>query len=366
MELFVMHEMPGASVADQGQAINGATSISWIERYQDPGEVKIIAPLSSGIRDVVPIGSFVSHTETKELMVIENHVINEDIDVDPTIEISGRSISALLDQRVVGIDQARAGSYVSDYEMTSASAAYQAALLINDHVVNPTASVDQFPNIQAVATITSATSEARAVAKASILSGVLGILAVDDLGLRSVRYTMHDNIAEGTRWLVHDGDDRTDSVIFSWKSGDLNAADYLWSSKTEKNAALVIGRYIHVLYVTTGVDEYDRRYMIVDGSDIDGHLDSAPINPALITIRNRMTTRGRQAIRNQPRTIIGRADVSDTSNFRYRRDYNIGDLVTVDGNFGQIGTMRVTEYAEIQDENGESGHPTLSIPGESI
>lgn len=66
----------------------------------------------------------------------------------------------------------------------------------------------------------------------------------------------------------------------------------------------------------------------------------------------------------QSKVTINSSDVSDNSNYRYRRDYNIGDLVTLDGNFGQKAVMRVSEYAEVEDENGESGHPTLSIPGE--
>jgi hypothetical protein len=76
-----------------------------------------------------------------------------------------------------------------------------------------------------------------------------------------------------------------------------------------------------------------------------------------------MHTRGRQALAKQNRVTISRADISKLTNYQYRRDFNVGDLVSLDGNFGQIATMRVVEYVEIEDENGESGHPTLAIPG---
>jgi hypothetical protein len=52
--------------------------------------------------------------------------------------------------------------------------------------------------------------------------------------------------------------------------------------------------------------------------------------------------------------------------YQYRRDYNIGDLVSIDGNFGQTAVMRVIEYAEIEDENGNSGHPTLALPLDTL
>jgi hypothetical protein len=42
----------------------------------------------------------------------------------------------------------------------------------------------------------------------------------------------------------------------------------------------------------------------------------------------------------------------------------LGDLVIVDANFNESQVMRVVEFAEVEDENGTSGHPTLAIPGE--
>jgi hypothetical protein len=53
--------------------------------------------------------------------------------------------------------------------------------------------------------------------------------------------------------------------------------------------------------------------------------------------------------------------VTPNSGKRYRADYNIGDIVYVIGNYDIAQKMRVTEYAEIEDENGEVGYPTLSM-----
>jgi len=76
-----------------------------------------------------------------------------------------------------------------------------------------------------------------------------------------------------------------------------------------------------------------------------------------------MQTRGRQALKSQKRIAITRTDISNMSEYQFRRDYNIGDLVTVDGNFGEIAVMRVIEFVEIEDEEGTSAHPTLAFPG---
>jgi hypothetical protein len=150
---------------------------------------------------------------------------------------------------------------------------------------------------------------------------------------------------------------------FSWKAGDIENAEYLWSDKKLKNSALVLGRYVNVV-VDLGPIKYDRRFMLVDATDLDGDMTAPPTGTALTTLIGKMQTRGRQALKSQQMVTITRTDMSDISKIQYRKDYNIGDFVMLDGNFGQSAKMRVVEYVEIEDENGESGHPTLSVPEE--
>ncbi len=76
-------------------------------------------------------------------------------------------------------------------------------------------------------------------------------------------------------------------------------------------------------------------------------------------MRNKMAIRGRQTLKANKEIFLTAADIAVTSTYRYRYDYNIGDMVMIDGTYGENERMRVVEYAEIEDENGESGHPTL-------
>jgi hypothetical protein len=162
---------------------------------------------------------------------------------------------------------------------------------------------------------------------------------------------------------VHNGINRSNTVIFSWQGGDLDIVDYLWTDKPLKNSAMIIGRYVNTYVDTANVTKFNRKTMIVPADDIDGYLTAAPSGATLNNIVAQMQTRGRQTLEKQNRLTISRADISNLSKYHYRQDYNIGDLISLDGNFGQIAVMRVFEYVEIQDENGESGHPTFSIPG---
>lgn len=58
---------------------------------------------------------------------------------------------------------------------------------------------------------------------------------------------------------------------------------------------------------------------------------------------------------------IVEAVVSNKSKYKYGVDYNIGDVVTVNGKYGISKQMRVVEHALTLDENGITSIPTLSV-----
>lgn len=365
MELFKF-ESPtvDATVLQRGNLIKGYDSVMWVERYNEAGEFEIEAKLSSGLIDFLPTGTFISHADTLEVMIVENCEIKQPIDEDPTIKFSGRSFISYLENRIVGVNQARQSSTVVDYKQVLADSWVQAVRLINDHVNSPFSSNDQLVNVLATHNITgTGTREERIFKQGNVYARLIEILNVDDVGVKTIRRNTFPGTANDTTlFMVYKGVNRANKVSFSWKSGDLDSLQYLFSQKALKTSALVIGRYVWQM-VDGPETKYDRRIMVVDADDIDGKLSAPPTGTALTTILTAMQTRGKQALKSQVRVSISASEISDNTNNRFRRDYNIGDLVTLDGNFGQRAVMRVSEYAEIEDENGESGHPTLSIPG---
>ncbi len=350
-----------------GEPIVGIDRVSWIERYRDPGEFEITGRLSSGLKAFLPLGAIISHANTMELMIVENREISEEIDSDPKIKITGRSFESYLQNRVVGGAQ----TFISPpatldgavYELPAQATWLQAVQLIREHIVTGvTQSVDDaVPNVDATSTVTgTGVSEARVIKRGSVHERLLELLEIDDLGIRGNRRNkfLTDFSNSNTHLVIYKGQDKTSTVIFSAKAGDITSADYLWTLKHAKNSALVTGRYVETMVfgIRTG---YLRRVLYVDASDLDGHLTAVPTGAALTTMRNKMAIRGRQALKANKEIFLTAADISVTSSYRYRSDYNIGDTVMIDGTYGTNERMRVVEYAEIEDENGESGHPTL-------
>ena len=369
MELFKLLSGtdPNATVFVEGSMINNARSIMWAERYRDPGEFEIVAQLSSGLREFLPISSYISHADTYEIMIVENHEIKEGTNEDPEIIITGRSFESILENRIVGMPQIRTSSLIAEYALAADYTWNQIVSLLYDHIDNLSYGDDLLWNIVPITNVTgTGISEARSFKRGELHKSVVELLAIDDLGIKNIRrntFGTPDGSATQTNMLIHRGANKSSSVIFSWKSGDIDKADYLFSDKKMKNSAVVLGRYVNTVYDTPGATRDKRRSMIVDGDDIDGHLSAAPSGAALTDIVNKMQVRARQALESQNRVTLTRTDLSDTSRYEFRKNFDVGDLISLDGNFGQIAVMRVVEYVEIQDENGESGHPTLEVPG---
>lgn len=372
---------------EKGEFINKCEKKMWVERYREPGEFQIVGKLSSGLKDFLPVGTFISHADTLEVMIVENHEISQDIDEDPILTITGRTLDSFLENRFVGVALARASSTVRDYVLSANYTWHQVVTMINDHIQESITEDDNdsMGEIHASTSVPgTGTSSARTINRTNLLQAVLELLAVDDLGIKTIRRnTFPDyDTYNYTTLHVYKGIDKSNQVIFSVSGGHIgsgklpiqslttkqklqairNATTYLLSNKALKNTAFVVGRWVFTV-VDLGADKYDRRMMLVDASDLDDKLNAVPTGSALTDLINKMTIRGQQALRKQNEIVISQADISNENPFQYRKDYNLGDLVTYEENFGSRQIMRVVEYAEIEDENGVSAHPTLSIPG---
>jgi hypothetical protein len=367
LEIFKFNPpVGGPTYFQSGEVVNGADSKMWVERYRDPGEFSLSGNLSAGLREQLPVGTFISHNNTLEVMVVENHQIVEDRSSDPTIQVTGRSFETMLEQRIVGVNQIDGTAHtLSEYVLAADYTWNQAVTLINEHI--STADVadpnDALGSVIAAASVSGASVETEfVVGRDNVHAKLLSVLELEDLGIRTIRRNTFGLLgsATNTTLLVHAGSDKRNSVVFSWVSGDLESAEYLWSNKKHKNCAVVFGTYVGTKVYSADVGS-NRRVMYVDATDLDDYLSAPPIGGNLTSILSKMAKRGRVALAAQKEVNLVRADTSNVTNYQYRRDYEVGDYVTVQGNRGETATMRVTEYVEIEDENGESGHPTLSV-----
>lgn len=369
MDVFKFINPTHPTLFDQGEIINGLKSKLWIERYRDVCEFEFIAYADSQIHLSLPIGSLISHIDSSEVMIVENHEINSDSGKEDEIKITGRSFESFFEHRIVGSNQnwPTLDPLPYDYLLFASSTWEQAVTLIKDHITlsNLVDPDDAILHTKVISTVSGIDEyEVIPVRRGSLHARLLEILSIDDLGIKTVRPGINSPLGStdpNLAIVVHKGEELVDEVVFSHSVGDIKSADYLWSNKNVKTAALVTGRWLERV-VKFDPSGYNRRMMFIDASDLDGAYSEAPTGTIKDNILLSMFIRGVIAIASQNDVVLVKAEPEKNSQvYKYREDYSVGDIITINGPYHDSVKMRVSEYVEIEDENGESGYPTFSV-----
>lgn len=102
---------------------------------------------------------------------------------------------------------------------------------------------------------------------------------------------------------------------------------------------------------------FDLRALLVFAEDITTDMvggDAAK----LLEILN---TRAKIALAENSFVKTADGEIVPTGQFKYGRDYNLGDLIEVEGNTGVITISQVTEYIRSQDSAGEKAYPSITM-----
>lgn len=368
MDIIKFNNPISSTKMEQAEVINGFKTKMWIERYLSEGEFTLTAPVSSGIREKLPIGSLISHINTTEIMIVENHEINDSQGNESEIIITGRGFETFFENRIVGSNKNFPVSGVlTEYILNADYTWNQAVILLNDHILASNLIDDDYaiPYVSVLSLISgSSVSIERAISRGTLYTRLLELLSIDNLGIKIIRPGVWSPLAPESpniAIIIHTGVDRTNEVIFSYDTGEITSADYLWSNKKLKNAALITGKWVETVINPPEI-EYNRRMIFIDASDIDEGYTEAPTGSDLTNVIAAMQQRGNEILSSQNNVILTKAEISrEASKSIYRIDFDVGDLITVSGDYNEVSSMRISEYVEIEDETGESGYPTLTM-----
>lgn len=103
----------------------------------------------------------------------------------------------------------------------------------------------------------------------------------------------------------------------------------------------------------------DLRAQMVFAEDITTDQVEGDVNKLMGILNSRAS----DALSNAEYVRIVDGEIVPTSQFKYGRDYGLGDIIEIQGNTGAISKARVTEYIRAQDESGEKAYPTVALLG---
>lgn len=162
-------------------------------------------------------------------------------------------------------------------------------------------------------------------------------------------------------------------VIFSESLNNIKSATYTNDRSSYRNVTLIageatVGSRSYVVVTDDGREEksgFARRELYTDARDLQSTTvdeDGNEITLGEEAYQSNLTTRGKEKLSECIVKEYLESDVrSDvTSAYQYKRDYDIGDIVTViNESLNLTADVRVTSVTVTQDTNGYSVTPTL-------
>ena len=111
-------------------------SFIWTDRYNEAGDFELHIPITAKYADKIAKDDFLRIPTSNKLMIVESIKTTTDVDDGNIYEITGRSLEAILDRRIV-------------WKQTQVAGSIQNAIhsLLTDSFINPTDSrrrVDNF------------------------------------------------------------------------------------------------------------------------------------------------------------------------------------------------------------------------------
>lgn len=338
-------------------------SFIWTERYAAMGDFELALMSNSSNRRRFAVGTRISTTESLRLMEVET-LEDKDTDGEKILTIRGRSLEKILDDRIAR--PSTADLTVSPKWVLTGLPAVIARKLFHDicvlGVLDPG---DIIPGVIEASifpedTIPEPTDTITVEMEPDTLyKNMVDLCNIYDLGFRLVQ----DPNTWQLYWDVYSGSDRTTAqsdlppVIFSPDLDNLKNPTELTSNALVKNVAFVLSsvghEWVYPSDVNPSISGFERRVLLVKADDIQ---DEDPLVASA-----RMIQKGREELA-KCRSFAGfDGEITQNSQYKYGRDYNLGDLVEQRNTDGVTNYMRVVEQIIVQDREGERSYPTLSI-----
>lgn len=312
-------------------------SFIWTGRYYTPGDFQLILSPEAG--SLIKIGDYIAREDVpddvREFGIVEQIRLGRDADGIETMTVTGRSLLAIVERRIVA-DQ----TVIDNKTLTAA-----VSTLLTDAIIAPVIPEREISNF---------TNDAGTIIADRVTIQVTGKNLLETLTLlcertgtgQKVTLVLGDFVYQ-----LYQGQDKHTTMIFSDAYDNLGSADYIENDSETITDALVAGEGQGTARTTVWATESSpsglaRREAYVDARDLSS--DGGTIPPA--EYEEQLRERGLDALTFYTTAFSANVYLPAGS---YRTSLNLGDLVTVQNTrWGLTVTARLVEVTEILDETG--------------
>lgn len=275
MELYILDSLfRRTAVIDQFE------SLIWTERFSEWGDFNLTVFSTPEMRRLLPAGTRLAMNQSYRVMTVELAENSTDNDGRSILKLSGRSLEAILDDRVARKDFSNLSDTLK-WKLTGTPGDIARSIFDQICRVNVNMADDEIPFLKPGSIFVPGTiPEYEGIIDVELALGTVyqtikEICEAYDLGFRLVRN--HDN--SGLYFDVYSGNDRTMSqtinnpVVFSSELDNLTNISSIVSIGNYKNVAYVFHTFgVQIVTsedISVEVEGFDRRVLTVDASDIE-------------------------------------------------------------------------------------------------
>lgn len=343
MDIYILNE-----ALEQIGIIDEYESLIWTRRYYAAGDFELYLPASAAALDLLRVDRYLQREGDAGAMIIETIEVQTDAEIGDHIIVSGRSLESILARRIV-------------WTQTNLTGSTETAIrrVITENCINPA-------------------QEGRAISR-------LQLAAANGFSETIEQQITGDNIAAwletvctayGYGWKISiDGDyfvfylykgtDRSFDnaggnpvVVFSPEFDNLLNTNYKFDKQNYCNAALIHGEGEGTARSAVSIGsaaDLDRYEIYVDARDIstnEGEITATEYAAML-------AERGAQKIAEQPIVTGYEGEVIPDVMYTLGDDYDLGDIVQIENEYGIAAKSRIIEIIETHDAEGVKIVPTF-------
>lgn len=372
-------------------------SAIWTERYSAAGDVQLVVPATTEMIDKLSDGTYLALRGSKEVMILETQSIE-----DGLMTVVGETLPGFLNQRVAWFtnpdyDSASEGSpKIVDYTETTTAGQFLANV-VDKMVIHPVAfsgidygsvnldwEFETIAHLELGAVDTSGDPERFTIPIGPLYDGIQQLAEQEQIGFSLYLDVATFDTGYVLKFTTYRGNDLTSDQTVNplvRLTPDLESLSDLKEIRSRANYKNVVYVYyqgavsVHYAEPTLPKPEgFERRVLVTDAEgepvghkqQVDtfigygrGSYTQIEVGPADVAAFREQNAKDALANHNYILAIDGQT--SPNNDYKFGVDYDLGDIIELEGLSGTLSKARVTEYIRSQDKTGERAYPTISV-----
>lgn len=334
--------------------IDTASSVIWNERYFDTGDFEIYIRANKTNIELLQAGNYVMRVGKDVIGIVEKITTSTNNDTGNYLTVTGRFLESILDRRIVT-------------SQTTLSGRVELCIrrLIEENIISPRDSrrkIDNFILGPEIGLEMDYNMDIQITGQ-SLLEVITEICKNYKIGFRTVLNEKNQFV-----FSLYTGTDRSygqttnDYVVFSPEFDNLISTEYVHDVTEYKNAAVVGGEGEGVDQKTVSIGEstgLDRCETYIDSSGMSTNYGIINVE----TYLKKLEEYGNEQLNLLKVTDSISGEVETTRTYQFNDDFYLGDVVSVENEYGVKANTRIIEALENEDENGYKIVPTFDTWG---